>query len=113
MLNFYPGNDSSFDVVIAATSLDHVISLDLALSEIRRVLKPGGFLITWDWFGEGTTPYNPTEQSPQLVDQYHFFNFSEKWFEELMTPHFVIKEKLRLFGDYVHDYFYALQLNKK
>jgi len=33
---FLPWNDSTFDVVIAATTLDHVIALDVALSEIRR-----------------------------------------------------------------------------
>jgi SAM-dependent methyltransferase len=110
---FLPWNNSTFDVVIAATTLDHVIALDVALSEIRRVLKPGGIFLTWDWFGENTPPYNPSEQSPQLIDQYHLFCFSEKWFEELMTRYFTIQEKIRLYGDWVHDYFYALQLKGK
>ncbi len=35
--------DNSFDVVINSDVLEHVADLDKALSEIRRVLKPGGF----------------------------------------------------------------------
>lgn len=37
-----PYADASFDVVIANMMLYHVPEIDLALAEIRRVLKPGG-----------------------------------------------------------------------
>jgi len=40
-----PFDDDSFDVVIAAWMLYHVPDLDEALSEIRRVLRPGGTLL--------------------------------------------------------------------
>jgi SAM-dependent methyltransferase len=40
-----PFPDGSFDVVVAAWMLYHVPSLDLALSEIARVLVPGGRLV--------------------------------------------------------------------
>lgn len=107
---FLPWDDATFDVVIAATSLDHVLSLDLALSEIRRVLKPGGMFLVWEWFGENTQPYNPAAQASQLIDHYHLFNFDEKWFEETMAVHFSIEEKLQLFGEWLHYYYYALKL---
>jgi SAM-dependent methyltransferase len=34
--------DSSFDIVLTSDTLEHVPDVDKALSEIRRVLKPGG-----------------------------------------------------------------------
>jgi ubiquinone/menaquinone biosynthesis C-methylase UbiE len=34
--------DSSFDLVTSIEVLEHIVELDQALSEIRRVLKPGG-----------------------------------------------------------------------
>lgn len=37
--------DSSFDLVVAAWMLYHVTNLDLGLSEIARVLEPGGRLV--------------------------------------------------------------------
>lgn len=39
--------DASFDIVFAANVLHHV-ELDKCLSEIKRVLKPGGRLASWD-----------------------------------------------------------------
>jgi len=48
---FIPLKSNSVDVSIAATSLDHMFSLDLALDEIERVLVPGGRLIIWDHAG--------------------------------------------------------------
>ncbi len=39
---FLPWDDASFDLVITATSLDHVLLLDRSIDEFRRVLKPGG-----------------------------------------------------------------------
>jgi 2-polyprenyl-3-methyl-5-hydroxy-6-metoxy-1,4-benzoquinol methylase len=40
-----PFADASFDLVIAAWMLYHVTDLDLGLSEIARVLEPGGQLV--------------------------------------------------------------------
>ena len=110
---FLPWEDNMFDVVIAATSLDHTLDLKLAFSEIRRVLKPGGYLLAWDWFGEHAKPYNPENKSPELIDRYHLFNFSETWFEELVTQHFRIVEKFRLFGEFQFVMHYSLQLMRK
>jgi SAM-dependent methyltransferase len=45
--------DASFDVVTAIEVIEHIVDLDRALDEVRRVLRPGGaFLITCPnrWF---------------------------------------------------------------
>lgn len=39
-----PLEDSQFDLVLCAETLEHVRDLQLCLSEIRRVLRPGGTL---------------------------------------------------------------------
>ena len=39
-----PFEDSSFDLVLCAETLEHVRDLQLLLSEARRVLRPGGAL---------------------------------------------------------------------
>jgi SAM-dependent methyltransferase len=40
----FPLGDSSFDLVLCAETLEHVRDVQLFLSEIRRVLRPGGEL---------------------------------------------------------------------
>ena len=69
--------DNSFDVVICRELIEHVIDADLAFSEIRRVLKPKGYLLI-------TTPncysvavdgvfhlrgFTPTSFLAELIDQ--------------------------------------------
>jgi SAM-dependent methyltransferase len=39
-----PFEDSAFDLVLCAETLEHVRDVQLALSEVRRVLRPGGTL---------------------------------------------------------------------
>jgi SAM-dependent methyltransferase len=45
---FLPLKSGSVDLVVAATSLDHTLDLDLALSQLARVTRSGGSLIVWD-----------------------------------------------------------------
>lgn len=44
---FIPVVKNSFDVLIFATSLDHVCSLEKTFKEANRVLRPGGRIIIW------------------------------------------------------------------
>ncbi len=40
----FPLDDAAFDLVLCAETLEHVRDVQLLLSEIRRVLRPGGLL---------------------------------------------------------------------
>ena len=51
----------SFDVVSSLNSLDHVDDLARAMSEIARVLVPGGSLLLEVEFGHSPTPAEPIE----------------------------------------------------
>jgi SAM-dependent methyltransferase len=89
-----PWRDGTFRAVIAATSLDHVLSPDLTFSEITRVLAPGGVFLTWVAFIPGGKPYDPTDPSIKPIDQFHLFHFAEGWFEEIVRKRFDIVEKV-------------------
>lgn len=60
-----PFEDGSFDLVLCAETIEHVRDVQLLLSELRRVLRPGGVLVA-------TTPANlplgrrPDPLSPHL-----------------------------------------------
>ena len=53
--------DGSFDVVSSLNSLDHVEDLATAMSEIARVLVPGGSFLLEVEFGHSPTPAEPIE----------------------------------------------------
>jgi SAM-dependent methyltransferase len=88
-----PWADATFETVIAATSLDHVISIHGALTEIRRVLSNGGRFITWVGFLSGGQPFDPEQDNPTSVDDYHLFHFDEAWMEEMFAEYFSIEDR--------------------
>ena len=47
-LTQYPFRDSSFDFAYATESLEHAVDIETAISELCRVLKPGGKLVIID-----------------------------------------------------------------
>jgi ubiquinone/menaquinone biosynthesis C-methylase UbiE len=51
---YLPFRNSSFDVAIASLVLSQLSGLEDAVSEIARVLKPGGLFAGWD-----PNPFNP------------------------------------------------------
>ena len=93
---FLPWENEEFDLVVAATSLDHVVSLDMALSEIKRVLRPGGYFVTWVGFVAGAKPYDPTQPNISPIDRFHLFHFDREWFVELMARYFTLEEEFAL-----------------
>jgi SAM-dependent methyltransferase len=42
-----PLTDDSFDALILGTTLDHIEGAEAAMSELKRVLKPGGAIFIW------------------------------------------------------------------
>jgi ubiquinone/menaquinone biosynthesis C-methylase UbiE/uncharacterized protein YbaR (Trm112 family) len=54
---YLPFKDDAFDRVLFATSIDHVLSIELALAEAHRVTKAGGMVCIW--LGEAAPPPPP------------------------------------------------------
>ena len=48
LANVTPARDGQFDLVLSAFTLHHVADLELALMEMRRLVRPGGQLIAVD-----------------------------------------------------------------
>jgi SAM-dependent methyltransferase len=66
-----PLADASFDLVLAAETAEHVRDLQLFLSEIRRVLVPGGELAL-------TTPATPPLARPDHPLSPHLHRFTKR-----------------------------------
>ncbi len=97
---YLPWPDATFDVVTVATSLDHVLLLDRALKEMRRVLKPDGRLVLWMGFIRGSLRYDPYREDIEPVDPYHLFHFDEAWFMDVVANEFVVDECLSINREY-------------
>lgn len=89
---FLPWEAAQFDVVLFATSLDHVLSLERTLAEVCRVLRPRGKCIVWAGLVPGSAPYEPDREPVVAVDQYHLFHFSEETLLQAFKPKFDLYE---------------------
>lgn len=85
---YLPFEDRQFDVVVAATSLDHVLLLDQALEEVHRVLNKKGYFIIWAGFGSHPQKYDPYSPDICPIDNFHLFHLERSWFLEMMEPYF-------------------------
>lgn len=89
---FLPWEDEQFDVVLFATSLDHVLSLEKTLDEVCRVLRSGGKCIVWAGLIPGSALYEPDREPVSAVDEYHLFHFSEETLLETFRSRFELFE---------------------
>jgi len=71
-----PLGDSSFDLVLCAETIEHVRDVQLLLSEVRRVLRPGGRLAL-------TTPAHRRATVPDPLSPYIRF-FTRRSLRELL-----------------------------
>lgn len=63
-----PFEDEYFDVVSSFNSLDHVSDIGITVSEIKRVLKPGGIFLLLSELNHEATPTEPQEFSWDITD---------------------------------------------
>ena len=73
-----PFAEECFDVVIAGEVLEHVLNINIALNQIRHVLKRGGMLLA-------TTPRNPDTD----VNEQHLRYLDDKAWKELLPQCYV------------------------
>ncbi|HEX5356545.1 MAG TPA: methyltransferase domain-containing protein [Aquabacterium sp.] len=90
-----PFEDNSLDLIICNHILEHVHHPEVALSEIHRVLRPGGIVIA-------QTPYAPGLKH----------TLEMKTVPDSQTAHLLYgqADHVRLFGDDIRDYFHAAGL---
>jgi SAM-dependent methyltransferase len=87
-----PFADDEFASVLAVQSLEHVPDPERVLAEARRVLEPGGVAIF-------VTPNRLTFARPdEIIDPYHFVEFSADQLERICAPLFERVELHGLFG---------------
>lgn len=100
---YLPWPDDSFSTVVSATSLDHCLSLERSLAEIRRVLRPGGRFLLWIASIAGAPRYQPDREDFVPADRFHLFHFDVSWFQPVLEDTFSVAERVELHRkDYSH-----------
>ena len=82
-----PLEDKKVDVVVSFETLEHLVEQDLFLTEIKRVLKPGGILIM-------STPDKKVYYERDADNPYHLKELFTQEFVDLISNYF---KNLRLF----------------
>jgi len=72
-------SDGQFDAVVIVHALHELSNPETALSEMRRVLKPGGTLFIAD-FAEGETRWNERYYTLEQVK----VMLEERWFRQIV-----------------------------
>lgn len=83
LINNLPFTDNTFDIVVAADVLEHVEEDGQALTEIKRILKPGGFLIA-------TVPAHPFLFSYHDVALHHVRRYTRSQFQTVLQSNFSV-----------------------
>lgn len=94
LAEFLPWGDGEFDAVVFGTSLDHVLSVEMTISEVCRVLAPGGTCLVWTGLVADGKRYDPLDPNLQPPDEFHLFHFSEEQLVAAFSPDFFMIEKL-------------------
>jgi SAM-dependent methyltransferase len=82
---------ASVDYVTAIELIEHIAEVDAFMTEVCRVLRPGGWFVC-------TTPQRRPEQAyDEVRDPYHVHEFTASELRELLSGSF---PKVRIFGGY-------------
>jgi 2-polyprenyl-3-methyl-5-hydroxy-6-metoxy-1,4-benzoquinol methylase len=100
----FPYNKNTFDTITAGEIIEHIYDTDFFLEEIKRVLKPNGFLILSTpniaTFGRRLMllfGINPLIETSLDQASGHIRYFTKKSLEDLLKKHgFIQKDKLKL-----------------
>lgn len=95
--------DASFDLVLAFDALDHVMNPELVLSELERLLKPGGVFIAGiftcrPWLAK--FHYYLGRCLPLFRDDGHPYLYSRRGIEKTLNRHFNIIETCEVASAY-------------
>lgn len=91
---FLPWKNESFQTVVNATSLDHVIDLERSIAETARVLVEGGRFVLWYAHIDGSPPPAPIDSKNFAgVDEYHLFHLNDEWFLPMLEEHFNLLDR--------------------
>jgi ubiquinone/menaquinone biosynthesis C-methylase UbiE len=91
-LNFLELPPKEFDLVVAQTSLHHVLFLEHVAEQAWRTLKDGGYLWIHDFIGETQGQYNPKRLSIMneilsvLPEKFRVNRINNKTVTEIKTP---------------------------
>jgi ubiquinone/menaquinone biosynthesis C-methylase UbiE len=99
-----PYKDELFDTVVCTDVLEHVLDLNAAVSQLFRVVKPGGYLVIRVPYRENLEPYLRPEYPYDMAHLRNFDEFSLRMLFEKIFKGSVVSE---VRGPYleVGDYF--------
>lgn len=94
-----PINDSTFDVFVSLETVEHIQADNIFISEVKRILKPGGLFICSTPNRKITNPGTKITDKPWNVFHVREYDFVE--FMDLVEREFVIE---KIFGQhYIHE----------
>lgn len=117
-------SDNHFDLVWCSEVIEHIVNIHIVLSEIRRVVKPGGLIIittpnSYFWLYRLLGIFGLTPKRLQNSDHKHFFSYADikGMFPDAdilgYFPYAVLKLKIRKFVGLLSPTFVIVQHNVK
>lgn len=105
---YLPWENNSFDTIISATAIDHVLSLEKSFEEMVRILKPEGQILMWVGSVDGSKKYTPHAKDYEPADRFHLFHIDKAWFEPELEKYFHIGSQINLWLPQHEHIFYQL-----